>query len=163
MSLHLPSQRSVTSSRLANLPLCSSSVTQSCLILYDPMDCSPSGSSVCGILQARILEWVAIPFSGGSSRPGIEPGTLALQADSLPSEPPRDDIAFGKLWTGNLDYLQKPLIQFHSHPTQWFSRRFILSKAMVPALWSHGTLHPPAPKIAKWLSHLRRQEGTAPK
>ena len=29
------------------------------------MDCSPSGSSVCGILQARILEWVAIPFSRG--------------------------------------------------------------------------------------------------
>ena len=33
----------------------------------DPMDCSPTGSSVHGILQARILEWVAISFSGGSS------------------------------------------------------------------------------------------------
>ena len=40
---------------------------QSCLTLYDPMDCSPSGSSVHGILQERILEWVAIPFSSGSS------------------------------------------------------------------------------------------------
>ena len=40
-----------------------SSVTQSCLTLCHPMDCSPSGSSVHGILQARILEWVAIPFS----------------------------------------------------------------------------------------------------
>ena len=38
------------------------SVTQSCPTLCDPMDCSPSGSSVCGILQARILKWVAIPF-----------------------------------------------------------------------------------------------------
>ena len=38
-------------------------VAQSCLILCDPMDCSPPGSSVHGILQARILEWVAIPFS----------------------------------------------------------------------------------------------------
>ena len=35
----------------------------------DPMDCSPLGSSVNGILQARILEWVAIPFSRGSSWP----------------------------------------------------------------------------------------------
>ena len=105
MSLRLPSQHSVTSRGLATLPLCSSFVTQSCLILCDPMDCSPSGSSVCGILHARILEWVAILFSRGSSQPGIEPGSLALQADSLPSEPPWDDIAFGELWTGNLDYL----------------------------------------------------------
>ena len=37
-------------------------VTQSCLTLYDPMDCSQLGSSVDGIFQARILEWVAIPF-----------------------------------------------------------------------------------------------------
>ena len=42
---------------------------QSCLTLCDPMDCSPSGSSVHGILQARILEWVAILFSRGSSQP----------------------------------------------------------------------------------------------
>ena len=42
--------------------------TQSCLILGDPMDCSPPGSSVHGILQARILEWVAFPFSKGFSQ-----------------------------------------------------------------------------------------------
>ena len=42
-------------------------VTQSCLTLCDPIACSPSGSSVRGILQARILEWVAIPLSRGSS------------------------------------------------------------------------------------------------
>ena len=40
-------------------------VTQSCLTLYDSMDCSPPSSSVHGILQARILEWVAIFFSRG--------------------------------------------------------------------------------------------------
>ena len=39
------------------------------LILCDTMDCSPPGSSVHGILQARILEWVAVPFSRGSSGP----------------------------------------------------------------------------------------------
>ena len=42
---------------------------QSCLTLCDPMDFSWSGSSVCGILQARILEWVAIPSSRRSSLP----------------------------------------------------------------------------------------------
>ena len=45
-------------------------------------------SSVHGISQARILEWVAISFSGKSSRLGIEPESPALQADSLPREPP---------------------------------------------------------------------------
>ena len=44
-------------------------VTQSCLTLWDPTDCNPPGSSVYGILLAKILEWVAIPFSKGSSRP----------------------------------------------------------------------------------------------
>ena len=44
-------------------------VTQSCLTLCDPMDCSPPGSSLPGIFQARILEWVAIPFSRGPSWP----------------------------------------------------------------------------------------------
>ena len=44
-------------------------VAQSCPILCDPMDCSSLGSSVHGILQARILEWVTIPFSRGSSQP----------------------------------------------------------------------------------------------
>ena len=39
-------------------------VAQSCLTLCDPMDCSPPDSSVHGILQARILEWIAMPFSG---------------------------------------------------------------------------------------------------
>ena len=43
-------------------------VTQSCLTLCDHLDCSPPGSSVHGIFKARILEWVAISFSRGSSR-----------------------------------------------------------------------------------------------
>ena len=46
-----------------------SEVAQLCLTLCDPVDCSPSSSSVHGILQARILEWVATSFSRGSSRP----------------------------------------------------------------------------------------------
>ena len=45
------------------------SVAQLCLTLCDPVDCSPPGSSIHGISQAKILEWVAISFSRGSSRP----------------------------------------------------------------------------------------------
>ena len=44
-------------------------VTQLCPAFWNSMDCSPPGSSVHGILQGRILEWVAIPFSRGSSQP----------------------------------------------------------------------------------------------
>ena len=43
--------------------------TQSCLTLCNPVDCNPPGSFVHGVLQAGMLEWVAIPFSRGSSRP----------------------------------------------------------------------------------------------
>ena len=52
------------------------------------MDSSPPGSSVHGVLEARILEWVAIALSWRSPQPGLEPGSPALQADSLASEPP---------------------------------------------------------------------------
>ena len=52
---------------LCNAVLCL--VIQLCLTLCNPMDCNLPGSSVHGILQARILEWVAMPFSRGSSQP----------------------------------------------------------------------------------------------
>ena len=44
-------------------------VAQSCSTLCDPTDCGPPGFSVYGILQARMLEWIAIPFSRGTSQP----------------------------------------------------------------------------------------------
>ena len=74
-------------------------VAQSCQTLCDLLD-----YEVHGIPQARILEWVAIPFSRGSSQPGIEPRSPALRADSLLSKPP------GKLKNtevGSLSLLQK--------------------------------------------------------
>jgi len=53
------------------------------------MDCSLSGSSVLEILQARILERVALHFSQRSTpNPGIKPGSPAFQANYLPSKPP---------------------------------------------------------------------------
>ena len=48
---------------------CQSLVLTPCLTLFDPMNCSPPGSSVHEMFQARILEWVVIPFSRGSSQP----------------------------------------------------------------------------------------------
>ena len=63
-------------------------VAQLCPTLCDPMDCSPPGSPVHVISQARILAWVSISFSQGSSRPRNWTRSVALQADSLPSEPP---------------------------------------------------------------------------
>ena len=56
---------------------------QSCLTLCGPTDCSLPGSSVHGILQARILEWVAMPFSRGSSRSRAQTWFSHIEADSL--------------------------------------------------------------------------------
>ena len=63
-------------------------VAQLCLPLCDPMDYSLPGSSVHGILQAWILEWVAILFSRDLPGLGIESGSPGLQAESLLPEPP---------------------------------------------------------------------------
>ena len=62
-------------------------VTQSCPTPCNPMDCNPSGSFVHRILQAKILQWVAMPFSRDLPDPGIKPRSPALQAESLLSEP----------------------------------------------------------------------------
>jgi len=51
---------------------------------WDPVDCSPPGSTVHGIFQARVLEWVAVSYSKGSLNPEFKPWSPALQADSLP-------------------------------------------------------------------------------
>ena len=72
-----------------------SEVAQSCLTLCNPVDCSLPGSSIHGILQARILEWVAISFSRGSSQPRDRTLSPALEADALTSEAPeKPDISF---------------------------------------------------------------------
>ena len=63
------------------------SVTKSCLNLCDPMDCSPPGSSVHGISQARIVEWVVISSSRGSSRPRVGPESPASAEGFFTTEP----------------------------------------------------------------------------
>ena len=68
-------------------------VTQSWLTLCNTMDCSPPGSSVHGILQVRIQEWVSILFSRDSSPPYDQTWvSAALQADSFLSEPPEKPL-----------------------------------------------------------------------
>ena len=57
-------------------------VAQTCPTLSDPMN-----YTVHGFLQARILEWIAVSVSRDRPNPGIEPRSLALQANSLPAEP----------------------------------------------------------------------------
>ena len=67
--------------------MCAKSL-QSCPALCDPMHCSPPGSFVHGVLQARMLEWVPCLPPGDLPNPGIKPRSPALKADSLPLEPP---------------------------------------------------------------------------
>ena len=82
-----------TDSLLTEPPGKWSEVAQLCLTLCDPMDCSLPGSSVHGILQARILSGLPFLSPGDLPNPGIEPRSPALQADTLTSEPPGKPIA----------------------------------------------------------------------
>ena len=72
----------------------------SCVCLCNPRDCSPPSSSVHGILQARILEWVVIPFSRGSSQPYLAGGFFTTEP-SGEAQPhiPRDIHKESQFWT----------------------------------------------------------------
>ena len=74
---------------------------QSCQTLCDPMDHSPPGSSVRGIFQARILEWVAIPFSRGSFQPRDQICVSYIAGQFFTVEPPgkpRSFYGFGQVY-----------------------------------------------------------------
>ena len=77
-----------------------SSVSQLCLTLCDPVDCTPPGSSVHGILQARIPEWVAMPSSRGSSPPRNQTHNSCIA---------------GRFFTP--EKLRKPMIKMHDFKT----------------------------------------------
>ena len=101
------------------------------------MDCSPPGSFVHGILQARIQEWVAFPFSRVFSNPGIEPSSPTLQADSWPAEPQGKPKKSG---VGSLSLLQQtfpnqelnrdPAGQADSLPTELWGKPHIIIRAI---------------------------------
>ena len=76
---------------LAELRVLCAKFLQLCPTLWDPMHQSPPGSSVHGIVQERILEWVTMPSTGDLPDPEIEPSSLRLlrwQVGSLPTAPP---------------------------------------------------------------------------
>ena len=75
-----------------------------CMTFCHPMDYSPPGSSVHGILQSRILEWVAIPSPGNIPGPGIKHRSPELQAESLLSESPTCSIHLPKWFTHKKAY-----------------------------------------------------------
>ena len=95
-------------------------VSDSC----DPMDCSPPGSSVHRILQARILEWVAIPVSTGFSWPRDWTQVSALQADSLLPELPRKLIP--------LSHIMRPLLPDNTQPC--YTPFPVLKQSPLPSL-----------------------------
>ena len=82
-------------------------VTQLCPTLFHPID-----STVHGILQARILEWIAFSFSDDPHHPRIKPGSPVLQVDSLPAEPQGKPKNTG---VGNLTLLQRifPILELN--------------------------------------------------
>ena len=108
-----------------------SEVAQSCLTLCDSTDCSPPGSSIHGILQARILEWVAISFSRGSSQPR---DWTQVSCNALTSEPP------GKPLT---DLISQGLLarlpsQDSAGPSHW--HRCLLQEAEKEVIWKWNIL-----------------------
>ena len=107
------------------------SVAQLCPTLCDLVDCSPPGSSVHGILQARILDWVAFPSPGDLPDPGIKPGSPTLQADSLLSESPGKPH---RKWNSFLNYINSALVTIltvlsqHCDPTSAVLSHSLLSQ-----------------------------------
>ena len=113
-------------------------VTQSSPTLCNPMDCSPTGSSVHRILQARILEWVAVVFS-------IKPRSPALQADSLPSEPSGKPKFNDNSWLLHKIVIMITCVQPKSLHISNFVRPYGLQPARLLCPWdSLG-------KILKWV------------
>ena len=105
-------------------------VAQSCLTLCDPMY-----FTVHGILQARILVWVDFPFSRDLPNPGIEPRSPALQADSLPAEPPEKPKNTGVGALPSPKYLPNPGIELGSSTLQADSLPTIIQKHMCTAMF----------------------------
>ena len=138
--------------------VCLCSVTKLCPTLFDPMGYSLPGSSVCGIFQERILEWVAISSSGHLLHPDTEPVSPvspALADGFFNTEPP------GKLtlWLG----LGQKLLDFYENHLRSFVKLDSQIEGDLKVLWlSHSTLSPTSFDswlllcniLARWLAWL---------
>ena len=91
--------------------MCAKSL-QSCLTLCDPVDCGLPGSSVCGILQARILEWLLFLSPEDLPNPAIKPRSPTLQADSLLSDS-LGNVGFSNMCSKNVAQLYSYLLPPH--------------------------------------------------
>ena len=119
--------------------------------LCNPMDCSPPGSSVHGMFQARKLEWVAISFSRDLPNPGIEPASVespALQADSLPLS------HLGSPFSGH--YLNPSLAPVTFQRILYFTCCLIYDPYM-SAPWVQGVLSAGRGRARDWGLRSRRQ------
>ena len=104
----------------------------------NPMDCNPPGSSVHGILQARILEWVAIPSSGGSAQPRDQTQVSLIVGDSLPSELPGKPFSFFFCGSVTPNVLtNQPLLGQDSRKPSGIWRPFLSITPSAPPWW-HG-------------------------
>ena len=117
--------------------VCVCACAQSCSTLWDPMDCSRPGSSLHGILQARVLESVAISFSRGSSQPRDWTRVSHTVADALPTEPP------GKSMRGHNSLKVKVLV------AQWCLTFCDPMDCSPPGSSVHGSLQA---RILEWVA-----------
>ena len=128
-------------------------VTQSCLTLYDPRDCSPPGSFVHGILQARILEWVAITFSSGSSCSRHQTGVSCIAGGFFTiwaiKEAPWKHYSRCHMSTraGHFWFIIKSLLYI----TDW---RFVTQDIVEPTVWKEFWRKINTSNILLFLSHV---------
>ena len=94
--------------------MCAGSAAQSCPTLCDPMDCCLPGSSIHGISQARILEWVAISSSRGSLLPSASPALAGTFSTAEPPGKPHDQSTLNTA-CGFLEPSQDPAIFLYLH------------------------------------------------
>ena len=137
-------------------------VIQSCLTLCHRMGCSLPGSSVHGILRQKYWSGLPFPSPGYCPNPGVKPGSLTLQADSLPPEPP-GKLRWGEVWRckclerrGNRPWERNPQLTpggqhcaFQRHSLQASSPRMTPSEA-----WRNKTPNDPCGKL-----HLSLERG----
>ena len=119
-------------------------VAQSSPALWDPMDCSLPGFSVHGILQARILEWVAIPFSRGSSQPRDWIQVSCIVSRFFPPGKP--------LWTSYQILVFGITKEYHPIKICWWGREVLQSDTTSAAYWPGDLQHCKNPFSINWAS-----------
>ena len=131
----------------------------SCVHLFDPMDCNLPGSSVLGILQEEYRSGLPFPSPGDLLDPGIEPGSPALQANSLPTELEEEKLKFCLLLPLQLILPLAKARSRRSHNVRKWGLEILGNGVYLthpcPALWSS-----PAP--ANLLNHACRGQASPP-